>query len=602
MTPALAAGLQIAAVVIVLAAAYVPLGDYMARVFTTPRDERARDEVVRSAARQAAGSTITTTTTLDPPKPTSRSVSATADWRVESLLYRVCRIDPRSEQTWVGYALSLLGFSAAGVVFLYALQRVQGVLPLNNSLPGVSPSVAFNTAISFVTNTNWQSYSPETTMSNLTQPLGLAVQNFVSAAVGLAVAVAVIRGFVRVRSGGELGNFWVDLTRGVLRILLPLSFVVALILLTQGVVMSFHSGFASTGLDGSSITNALAPVASQEAIKELGTNGGGILAANSAHPFENPTPLSNIVEIIALLLIPVALTRTFGTLVGERKQGLSILAVMALLWAGILAVTLAAESGTRGVAAQAAGAMMEGKEQRFGIPGSALFAVSTTGTSTGAVNSAHDAMSPLGGGVVILNMLFGEVAPGGVGTGLYGMLVLAVIAVFVGGLLVGRTPEYLGKKLGRREITMAALSVLVMPALVLIGTGVTVILGSTSGALGNSGDPGTPGSIHGFSEVLYAYASASNNNGSAFGGLTVTDDWFQTSLGIAMLLGRFLPIVFVLALAGSLVTKRRSPAGPGTLPTTGLLFAGLLTGTIVLVAALTFFPALALGPFAEALQ
>ncbi|WP_328813069.1 potassium-transporting ATPase subunit KdpA [Rhodococcus sp. NBC_00297] len=602
MTPALAAGLQIAAVVIVLAAAYVPLGDHMARVFTTPRDERARDEVVSSAARQAAGSTITTTTTLDPPKPTSRSVSATADWRVESLLYRVCRIDPRAEQTWVGYALSLLGFSAAGVFFLYALQRVQGVLPLNNSLPGVSPSVAFNTAISFVTNTNWQSYSPETTMSNLTQPLGLAVQNFVSAAVGLAVAVAVIRGFVRVRSGGELGNFWVDLTRGVLRILLPLSFVVALILLTQGVVMSFHSGFASTGLDGSSITNALAPVASQEAIKELGTNGGGILTANSAHPFENPTPLSNIVEIIALLLIPVALTRTFGTLVEERKQGLSILAVMALLWAGILAVTLAAESGTRGVAAQAAGAMMEGKEQRFGIPGSALFAVSTTGTSTGAVNSAHDAMSPLGGGVVILNMLFGEVAPGGVGTGLYGMLVLAVIAVFVGGLLVGRTPEYLGKKLGKREITMAALSVLVMPALVLIGTGVTVILGSTSGALGNSGDPGTPGSIHGFSEVLYAYASASNNNGSAFGGLTVTNDWFQTSLGIAMLLGRFLPIVFVLALAGSLVTKRRSPAGPGTLPTTGLLFAGLLTGTIVLVAALTFFPALALGPFAEALQ
>ncbi|MBM7415002.1 MULTISPECIES: potassium-transporting ATPase subunit KdpA [Nocardiaceae] len=602
MTPALAAGVQIAAVVIVLAAAYVPLGDYMARVFTTPRDARVREELVSSAARQAGGSTITTTATADPPKPTSRSVSATADWRVESLLYRVCRIDPRSEQTWVGYTLSLLGFSAAGVFFLYALQRVQGVLPLNNSLPGVSPSVAFNTAISFVTNTNWQSYSPETTMSNLTQPLGLAVQNFLSAAVGLAVAVAVIRGFVRVRSGGELGNFWVDLTRGVLRILLPLSFVVALILLTQGVVMSFHSSFASTGLDGSSITNALAPVASQEAIKELGTNGGGILAANSAHPFENPTPLSNIVEIIALLSIPVALTRTFGTLVGERKQGLSILAVMALLWGAVLAVTLAAESGTRGVAAQAAGAMMEGKEQRFGIPASALWAVSTTGTSTGAVNSAHDSMSPLGGGAVILNMLFGEVAPGGVGTGLYGMLVLAIIAVFVGGLLVGRTPEYLGKKLGKREITMAALSVLVMPALVLIGTGITVILGSTSGALGNSGDPGTPGSIHGFSEVLYAYASAANNNGSAFGGLTVTDDWFQTSLGIAMLLGRFLPIVFVLALAGSLVTKRRSPAGPGTLPTTGLLFTGLLTGTIVIVAALTFFPALALGPFAEALQ
>ncbi|GGG06607.1 potassium-transporting ATPase potassium-binding subunit [Rhodococcoides trifolii] len=601
MNPALAAGLQIAAVVIVLAAAYVPLGDYMARVFTNPRDALARAELVGSAAQQAHGSTTTTTTT-SAPQPQNRSATASADWRVESLLYRLCRIDPRSEQTWVGYALSVLGFSAAGVLFLYVLQRVQGVLPLNNSLPGVSPSVAFNTAVSFVTNTNWQSYSPETTMSNLTQPLGLAVQNFVSAAVGLAVAVAVIRGFVRVRSGGELGNFWVDLTRGVLRILLPLSFVVALILLTQGVVMSFHSSFASTGLDGSSITNALAPVASQEAIKELGTNGGGILAANSAHPFENPTPLSNIVEIIALLLVPVALTRTFGTLVGERKQGLSILAVMTLLWGALLAVTLAAESTTRGVAAQAAGAMMEGKEQRFGIPGSALFAVSTTGTSTGAVNSAHDSMSALGGGAITLNMLLGEVAPGGVGTGLYGMLVLAVIAVFVGGLLVGRTPEYLGKKLGKREITMAALSVLVMPALVLIGTGISVILGSTSGALGNSGDPGTPGSIHGFTEVLYAFASAANNNGSAFGGLTVTSDWFQTSLGIAMLFGRFLPIVFVLALAGSLVTKRRSPAGPGTLPTTGALFVGLLTGTIVLVAALTFFPALALGPFAEALQ
>ncbi|MGU3433576.1 potassium-transporting ATPase subunit KdpA [Actinomycetes bacterium M1A6_2h] len=602
MNAALAAGLQIAAVVAVLAAAYVPLGDYMARVFTTPNEAVDHETAAASAAARQGGSSSVATELGPQPERTSRSAQATADWRIESALYRLCRIDPRAEQTWVGYALSMLGFSAAGVLFLYALQRVQGVLPLNNSLPGVSPSVAFNTAVSFVTNTNWQSYTPETTMSNLTQPLGLAVQNFASAAVGLAVAIAVIRGFVRVRANGELGNFWVDLTRGCFRILLPLSFVVALILLTQGVVMSFHTGFASTGLDGSAVTNALAPVASQEAIKEIGTNGGGILAANSAHPFENPTPLSNVVEVIALLLIPVALTRTFGTLVGERKQGLSVLAVMTLLWGTILAVTLAAESGARGVAAQAAGAMMEGKEQRFGIPGSALFAVSTTGTSTGAVNSAHDAMSPLGGGAVILNMLFGEVAPGGVGTGLYGMLVLAVVAVFVGGLLVGRTPEYLGKKLGKREITMAALSVLVMPALVLVGTSVTVALGSTVNYLGNGGDRGSPGSIHGFSEVLYAYASAANNNGSAFGGLTVTSDWFQTSLGLAMLFGRFLPIVFVLALAGSLVTKRRSPAGPGTLPTTGLLFVGLLTGTIVLVAALTFFPALALGPIAEAVQ
>jgi potassium-transporting ATPase potassium-binding subunit len=561
MNPAFLAGLQIAIVIAVLAIAYVPLGDYMARVFDGVRD-----------------------------------------LRIEAAVYRLCRIDRRTEQTWIGYATSLLGFSAACVLFLYVLQRIQGVLPLNNGLPGVSPAVAFNTAVSFVSNTNWQSYVPEATMSNLTQPLGLAVQNFVSAAVGMAVAIALVRGFVRVRSGGEIGNFWVDLTRGTLRILLPISFVIALILLTQGVVQSFSSGFASTGLDGVAAHNALAPAASQEAIKELGTNGGGIFAANSAHPFENPTPLSNIVQIIAMLLIPVCLTRTFGTMVGNRKQGLTILAVMATLWGCLLAVTLAAESGTRGIAANAAGAMMEGKEVRFGIPGSVLYAVSTTGTSTGAVNTAHDSMSPLGGGAALLNMLFGEIAPGGVGTGLYGMLILAVVAVFVGGLLVGRTPEFLGKKLGRREITMAALSVLVMPALVLAGTAVTVVLDSTSGFQGNSGDPGTPASIHGFTEVLYAYASAANNNGSAFGGLTVTSDWFQTSLGLAMLFGRFLPIVFVLALAGSLVKSRRTATDVGTLPTTGPLFGSLLLGSAILVAALTFFPALALGPIAEAMQ
>ncbi|MGF7124236.1 potassium-transporting ATPase subunit KdpA [Rhodococcus sp. TAF43] len=566
MNPALAAGLQIALVVAVLAILYVPVGDYMAKVYTTDTDLRS------------------------------------GDLRIESLLYRLCRINPRAEQTWYGYAGSLLGFSAASVVFLYFLQRVQGVLPLNGGLEGVSPAVAFNTAASFVANTNWQSYVPETTMSHLTQSAGLAVQNFVSAAVGMAVAAALIRGFVRVSRGGEIGNFWVDLTRGCLRILLPIAFVIALILLSQGVIQSFHTGFASTGLDGNGVTNALAPVASQEAIKELGTNGGGILAANSAHPFENPTPLTNIVEILAILLIPVSLTRTFGTMVGDRRQGLTLLAVMSTLYFGLLAVTLAAESGARGVAATAAGSMMEGKEVRFGIPGSALFAVTTTGTSTGAVNSAHDSMSPLGGGAVLLNMLLGEIAPGGVGTGLYGILVLALIAVFVGGLLVGRTPEYLGKKLGQREITLAALSVLVMPALVLIGTGITVILGSTVGYLGNSGDPGTPGSIHGFSEVLYAFASASNNNGSAFGGLTVTSDWFQSALGVCMLLGRFLPILFVLALAGSLSAQRKTPAGAGTLPTSGPMFAGLLTGTVVLVAALTFFPALALGPISEALQ
>ncbi|MET3638515.1 potassium-transporting ATPase subunit KdpA [Rhodococcus hoagii] len=566
MNPALAAGLQIALVVAVLAILYVPVGDYMAKVYTTDTDLRS------------------------------------GDLRIETVVYRLCRINPRTEQTWYGYAGSLLGFSAASVLLLYFLQRIQGVLPLGGGLEGVSPAVAFNTAASFVANTNWQSYVPETTMSHLTQAAGLAVQNFVSAAVGMAVAAALIRGFVRVSRGGEIGNFWVDLTRGALRILLPFAFVIALILLSQGVIQSFRTGFSSTGLDGTTVTNALAPVASQEAIKELGTNGGGILAANSAHPFENPTPITNIVEILAILLIPVSLTRTFGTLVGDRRQGLTLLAVMSTLFLGLLAVTLAAESGARGAAATAAGSMMEGKEVRFGIPGSALFAVATTGTSTGAVNSAHDSMSPLGGGAVLLNMLLGEIAPGGVGTGLYGILVLALIAVFVGGLLVGRTPEYLGKKLGQREITLAALSVLVMPALVLIGTGITVILGSTVGYLGNSGDPGTPQSIHGFTEVLYAFASASNNNGSAFGGLTVTSDWFQSALGVCMLLGRFLPILFVLALAGSLSAQRRTPAGAGTLPTSGPMFTGLLTGTVVLVAALTFFPALALGPISEALQ
>ena len=559
MNAALAATLQLAAVIIVLGLLYVPLGDYMARVFTTSRH-----------------------------------------LRLETGFYKVTRINPDADQTWGAYAASVLGFSFAGIGLLYLLQRIQNLLPMNNGFPAVSPAVAFNTAISFVTNTNWQSYSGESTMGNLTQMIGLTVQNFVSAGVGLAVAVALVRGFLGA-GGGRVGNFWSDLVRGVVRILLPLAFLVALVLLTQGVIQSFHASFASTGLDGTAAVNPLAPVASQEAIKELGTNGGGVFNANSAHPFENPTPLSNVVEIIALLLVPVALTRTFGTMVGDKRQGYTILGVMTFLWAAILTVTTIAESSASGTAGKLAGSMMEGKEVRFGIPGSTLFAVSTTGTSTGAVNAAHDSFSAAGGGALILNMLFGEIAPGGVGTGLYGILVLAVIAVFIGGLLVGRTPEYLGKKIAKREITMAALSVLVMPALVLIGTAVTVALPSTTGFQGNSGDPGSNGSLHGFSEVLYAYASASNNNGSAFGGITVTSDYFQTSLAVCMLLGRFLPILFTLALAGSLSAQRKTPATAGTLPTHGPLFSGFLVGVVVLVAALTFFPALALGPIAEAL-
>ncbi|MCT1353750.1 potassium-transporting ATPase subunit KdpA [Gordonia sp. p3-SID1431] len=592
--------LQLTALVLVLAAVYVPLGDYMARVYTSDRDLFA-----------------------------------------ERVFYRVARIDPRSRQTWLGYTLAVLGFSLMSFLALFLIQRMQGVLPWSDGKPGVDPSMAFNTAISFVSNTNWQSYSPEVVMSNLTQMVGLAVQNFASAAVGMAVAIAVIRGIIDRRASGQLGNFWVDLVRGVIRILLPLSLIVATLLLTQGVVQSWHSGFGWTALDGTDARSVIGPFASQEAIKELGTNGGGTLSANSAHPFSNPTPLSNIIENLALLLIPVCLTRTYGTLVRDRRQGMTILGVMAAIWAIMLTVVWTFESGTAGAASAAAGAMMEGKEVRLGVPASALFAVSTTGTSTGAVNSMHDSFSAAGGGALIWNMLLGEVAPGGVGSGLYGILVMAVITVFIGGLLVGRSPTFLGKRIGQHEITLAALYVLVMPALVLAGVGISMILGSTTDAQGNSGDPGTPGSIHGFGEVLYAYASAANNNGSAFGGLTVTSDWFQASLGVAMLLGRFLPIVLVLALAGLLARQRprgiemsggdgvsadamlaaEMPAGGSngartavlsapaeaeesaraTLPTHGLLFGFLLAATILLVAGLTFFPAMALGPIAEAL-
>ncbi|KSU61430.1 potassium-transporting ATPase subunit A [Gordonia sp. SGD-V-85] len=592
--------LQVAALVVILAVAYVPLGDHMARVYTGEKD-----------------------------------------LLVERVLYRMARVDLRRQQTWVGYALAVLAFSLISFLVVYLLQRLQGELPWSDGKSGVAPSMAFNTAISFVSNTNWQSFSPEVVMSNLTQMLGLAVQNFVSAAVGLAVAIAVIRGIVSRRGTGEIGNFWVDLVRGSVRILLPLSLVLATLLITQGLVQSWHTGFGWTTLDGADARSMLGPFASQEAIKELGTNGGGTLSANSAHPFSNPTPLSNLLEIAALLLIPVCLTRTYGRMVGDRRQGLTLLGVMAAIWSLMLTLVWIFESRTAGGASAAAGAMMEGKEVRFGIPGSALFAVSTTGTSTGAVNSAHDSFSAVGGGAVLWNMLLGEVAPGGVGSGLYGILVMAMITVFIGGLLVGRSPTFLGKRIGQHEITMAALYVLVMPALVLIGTGISMILGSTTQAQGNSGEPGTPGSIHGFTEVLYAYASAANNNGSAFGGLTVTGDWFQASLGMAMLLGRFLPIVLVLALAGLLArqtprggdARSGDPARPSaatgdrvggastavltvpadtatddvaadtrsTLPTSGLLFGFLLTATIVLVAGLTFFPAMALGPIAEAL-
>ncbi|WP_290049888.1 potassium-transporting ATPase subunit KdpA [Amycolatopsis solani] len=544
--------IQLGLLLAALAAVYKPLGDYLARVFSTEKHSK-----------------------------------------LEKGLYRLFRVNPDSEQRWPTYAAGVLGFSFVSVVLLYLLQRLQPLLPWNLGRGSVSPGVAFNTAISFVTNTNWQSYVPETTMGHFVQMAGLTVQNFLSAGVGLAVAIAVTRGFVRAKTD-RLGNFWVDLTRGTVRVLLPMAFVFALVLVALGVVQSLKAGVAVTNPDGSRSTIALAPAASQEAIKELGTNGGGILNANSAHPFENPNAWSNLIELFLILVLPVSLTRAFGKLVGKPKQGYVLLGVMTLLWAASLAIIWFSEAYANNPAAQAAGASMEGKEQRFGIGLTSIFADTTTGTSTGAINGAHDSLSGLGGGGPLLNMLYGEISPGGVGTGLYGILVMAIIAMFLAGLMVGRTPEYLGKKLGRREVTCAAIAMLAMPTVVLLGSGIALLLPDTAGALGNGG-------AHGLSEILYGYASTGNNNGSAFGGLTATNDWFQSSFGVAMAIGRFIPIVAVLCLAGSLAAQRKVPETAGTLPTTGPLFATMLTGTVVLVAALTFIPALALGPIAEAL-
>ena len=543
--------LSIAALLLVLGLLYRPLGDYMAHVYTTTRH-----------------------------------------LRVERGVYRLTGVSPDSEQSPRSYSLSVVGFSMVSVVALMVMQLGQAHLPMDRGLPGVPWWMSFNTAASFVANTNWQSYAGESTLGFSVQMAGLAVQNFLSAAVGMAVAVALIRGFVRIRSGA-LGNFWVDLTRGTLRILLPMAFIGAIVLIAGGVVQNFSDSKITT-LAGHSQVLTGGPVASQEVIKELGTNGGGFFNANSAHPFENPNGFTNLFEILLILLIPVCLTRTLGTMLGNRRQGLAVLGAMGVLWTISLVVVTAAEVGARSDAAQAAGAAMEGKEARFGEWATALFAVATTGTSTGAVNASHDSLTPLGGGMVLLNMMFGEVTPGGVGSGLYGILVMAILAVFIAGLMVGRTPELLGKKIGSRQMTYVALYILTTPTLVLIGTGVAMALGATPDAMGNSGG-------HGFSEVLYAYTSGANNNGSAFGGLTVTSDFFQITLGLAMLLGRLVPIVLVLLLAGSLAEQGKVPVTAGTLPTHKPLFVGLMVGVIVIMTALTYFPALALGPIAEAL-
>ncbi len=543
--------LTIAVLIAFLALAYVPLGDYMARVFTNTRH-----------------------------------------LRVERGIYRLTGVNPDAEQSPKSYALSVVGFSVVSIVVLMGILLVQSHLPLSRDLGGVPFWMSFNTAVSFVTNTNWQSYAGESTLGFAAQMVGLAVQNFLSAAVGIAVAVAFIRGFVRVRSG-SLGNFWVDITRGTLRILLPLAFVGAVVLLVGGVIQNFSDTTMHT-LSGQTQVLTGGPVASQEAIKELGNNGGGFFNANSAHPFENPSAFTNLFEIFLILVLPISLTRTLGTMLGNRRQGLAVLAAMGALMTVAVTVTTWAEVNAQSPTAQAAGAAMEGKETRFGEWASALFAVVTTGTSTGAVNTAHDSLTPAGGATVMLNMMLGEIAPGGVGAGIYGILIMAILAVFICGLMVGRTPELLGKKISARQMTYVALYTLTTPALVLIGTGVAMSRDSTSDAMGNAGG-------HGFSEVLYAFTSAANNNGSAFGGVTVTSDFFQITLGLAMLLGRLIPIVLVLLLAGSLAEQGKVPVTAGTLPTHKPLFVGMLVGVIVIMTALTYFPALALGPIAEAL-
>ncbi|MFF5033822.1 potassium-transporting ATPase subunit KdpA [Nocardia salmonicida] len=546
----------VAALVITLALVHVPLGDYMFRVYNADKHSRA-----------------------------------------ERLIYRAIGAKPEVEQTWPVYARSVLAFSAVGILFLFFFQLVQGALPLHLNDPGteMTPALAWNTAVSFVTNTNWQNYSGESTQGHLVQMAGLAVQNFVSAAVGMAVAVALVRGFAR-RHTGELGNFWVDLVRGTLRILLPIAFVFAIVLVAGGVIQNFHlhDQVAQT-VGGAQQTLTGGPVASQEVIKELGTNGGGFYNANSSHPFENASTWTNFLEIFLLLVISFSLPRTFGRMVGSTKQGYAIVAVMGTIALTSITLTNFFQLRAHGTVPTAIGASMEGVETRFGVADSATFAGATTLTSTGAVNSFHDSYTSLGGMMTMFNMQLGEVAPGGVGSGLYGMLILAVITVFVAGLMVGRTPEYLGKKITPREIKLAASYFLVSPLIVLIGTSVAMALPGERASMLNSGP-------HGLSEVLYAFTSAANNNGSAFAGLTGNTEWYNTALGLAMVFGRFLPIIFVLALAGSLAKQGTTPASIGTLPTHRPQFVGMVVGVTVILVALTFLPALALGPLAEGIH
>jgi K+-transporting ATPase ATPase A chain len=542
-----------ATLIVALALVHKPLGDFMARVLTGKRH-----------------------------------------LAVERVVYKAGGVDADADQTWGRYLRSVLAFSGVSVAFLYGFLRLQQHFWPPYKVPQMTADQSFNTAASFVTNTNWQSYSGESALGYAVQMAGLAVQNFVSAAVGIAVAIALVRGFARHKTD-RLGNFWVDLTRVSLRILLPMSLVFAVVFVGAGMIQNLHHYAEVTTLAGQSQTLPGGPVASQEAIKEIGTNGGGFFNANSAHPFENPTVWTNWLEIFLLLCISFSLPRTFGRIVGDKRQGYAIVAVMAILAIGSAALNIGFQSAHHGTVPTSVSASREGTETRFGVPDSASFATATTLTSTGAVDSFHDSYTSLGGATLLLNMMLGEVAPGGTGSGLYGMLVLAVLSVFIAGLMVGRTPEYLGKKLGAREMKFASLYILTTPAVVLVGTALAMALPGERAGMLNSGP-------HGLSEVLYAFTSAANNNGSAFAGIGVNTVWYNTALGIAVLVGRFLPMVFVLGLAGSLARQKPVPASEGTLPTHRLLFVGLLTGVTLIVVGLTYFPALALGPLAEGLH
>jgi potassium-transporting ATPase potassium-binding subunit len=556
MNSSVAGWLQVALLVAALAACYVPLGNWIAKIFTSPHH-----------------------------------------WKVERGVYKVIGINPEADQKWSAYLRSMLAFSGVSVLFLYGLQRLQHYLLqwVGPHMAPVPPATAFNTAVSFVTNTNWQNYSGESTMTYLVQMSGLAVQNFMSAAVGIVVAIALIRGFTRSRTD-KLGNFWVDVTRCVFRLLLPLSVLAAIVLMAGGAIDNFANYHTLTTLSGGHQTMVGGPVASQEAIKDMGNNGGGFFNANSAHPFENPNPFTNWFEIFLLLLIPFATPRAFGKMVGDNRQGYALVAVMAIIWIVAVGGISFFEMQGGGAATHLAHGAAEGTETRFGTPGCSLFAASTTVTSTGAVNCFHDSLTPFGGGIALFDIALGEIAPGGVGAGMYGILVLAIVTVFVAGLMVGRTPEYIGKKIRPVEMKYAALYFLTLPVLVLGASGLSIGLRIGQSAIFNPGP-------HGLTEIVYAFASMANNNGSAFAGLgTGVGWWYQAVGGIVMLLGRFAPEIFALGLAGSLARQSPVPASAGTLDTRTPLFVGLLVAVILILVGLTYFPALALGPFAEGLH